>query len=264
MGTLFHMIGFFIKKSFFDGWDNLLGMIIQNLLYLCVVFGVFGCMSIPENLTWLIIVLLALLCGVFAFLQAGTGENNYAYAHYEREGYKGFKRGIATSWHHALLYWGLSVMVALLIFFVMPFYMAYKNLFGLFVTVILFWVVIALVTAMMFFFPLHYTMSGDRPLKTLKKCFIIMLDNIGITLFTMLYAVVQAVLSVLTMGLIPGAGGMQLMASDCIKLLMLKYDYLEAHPEADRKKMPWYDLLYDDRESVGPRSFKGMIFPWKD
>jgi len=46
--------------------------------------------------------------------------------------------------------------------------------------------------------------------------------------------------------------------------MMYKYDYLEAEADADRKHIPWDELLYEERESVGNRSLKNMIFPWKD
>jgi hypothetical protein len=57
---------------------------------------------------------------------------------------------------------------------------------------------------------------------------------------------------------------MLLASSDAIKLMMYKYDYLEAEADADRKHIPWDELLYEERESVGNRSLKNMIFPWKD
>jgi len=49
-----------------------------------------------------------------------------------------------------------------------------------------------------------------------------------------------------------------------LKLRLKKYDYLEENPEANRKQIPWDALLIDERNKVGPRTFKGMIFPWKD
>jgi len=45
---------------------------------------------------------------------------------------------------------------------------------------------------------------------------------------------------------------------------LAKYDWMEANPEANHKKVPWAVLLAEDMERVGPRSLKGMIFPWKD
>jgi hypothetical protein len=44
----------------------------------------------------------------------------------------------------------------------------------------------------------------------------------------------------------------------------MKYDYLEENPRADRKHIPWETLLREERERVGKRTLKGMIFPWKE
>lgn len=257
------MIGFYIKKSFFDGWDNLLGLIVQNLLYILVVFGVLGAMSIPEGHTALTLILLVLLVGLFSFLQAGTGNMNYAYSHYEKVGVEGFRKGVASSVRHSLLYWAVLTLLVVILSFVMPFYFSYKTLLGTCIGVLLFWVSLLTFMAIQFYFPLHFTMSGDRPTKTLRKCFIVMVDNLGASFFNLFYVLVQAAISVFTLCLVPGFAGIQLADFDCIKLLMLKYDYLEQNAGADRKHLPWYDLLYSDRESVGPRSLKGMIFPWK-
>ena len=42
------MIGFFIKKAFFDGWDNLIGMVIHNLGFLLVMLALMGGLSLGE------------------------------------------------------------------------------------------------------------------------------------------------------------------------------------------------------------------------
>ena len=83
------------------------------------------------------------------------------------------------------------------------------------------------------------------------------------TLFYLVYSIICLALSIFTIGIIPGLTGMQLASQDAMKLLMYKYDYLEENPDANPKHLPWDDLLYDEREKVGPRSLKSMIFPWK-
>jgi hypothetical protein len=39
---------------------------------------------------------------------------------------------------------------------------------------------------------------------------------------------------------------------------------LEENPDANRRKIPWDALLIDEKDRVGSRSIRGMIFPWKD
>ena len=44
--------------------------------------------------------------------------------------------------------------------------------------------------------------------------------------------------------------------------------YLEEHPELttkkERKNIPWEELIYEDRETLGPRKLRSFLFPWKD
>ena len=64
--------------------------------------------------------------------------------------------------------------------------------------------------------------------------------------------------------IIPGVSGISLSQQVAMKLLMFKYDFLEEHPNTPKKQLPWEELLFDERERVGKRTFKGMIFPWKE
>ena len=258
------MIGFFIKKAFFDGWDNLIGMVIHNLGYLLVLLALMGSMTLSEVNLGLSFITLILSAALFAFFTSGATATTYAYSRYERSGFEGFKRGIRESWRHALLYWALIVLDISLIIFVIPFYISYSNIFGTILSVVLFWVFAGLSLALMYFFPLSYAMRGDRPLKTLKKSFIIVLDNLWFSLFLAIYLMINLVLSIFLAGLAPGFTGMMLACSDATKLLMLKYDYIEENPEADKRHIPWDELLYEERECVGHRSLRNMIFPWKD
>jgi hypothetical protein len=71
-------------------------------------------------------------------------------------------------------------------------------------------------------------------------------------------------LSVLLVFLLPGPAGILLFLDQGLRLRLLKYDWLEANPEADRRKIPWEALLIDEQEKTGTRSFRSFIFPWKD
>lgn len=254
---------FLIKKAFFDGWDNLIGMVVQNLGYMGILMLALLALSLPEGMGLLSFLLVMGASFLLSCYTAGVDSVAYGYARYERTGWNGFKRGISTSMRHVVLDWVLNCLLSALYLFVMPFYAAYRNFFSLIILVVLFWFSVFLMIARQLYWPLHYIMEGDRPTKTLKKCFIIMFDNMGRTLFMTLYSLVCLAISLFTVGLLPGSAGIELLHQDFTKLIMLKYDYLEQHPGSDRKHLPWVDLLYDDNESIGPRSFKSMIFPWK-
>ena len=64
--------------------------------------------------------------------------------------------------------------------------------------------------------------------------------------------------------MLPGISAVVLWISVGLKLRLYKYDYLEKNPEANRKKIPWDALLVADKDRVGKRTLRGMIFPWKE
>ncbi len=258
------MTGFFIKKAFFDGWDNLIALVLFNLGYMVALFIGLGLSMAVGRVNWLVGYLFLLLVAMgCAVLMGGTAAVTHNFSDYKRGAWSEFRHGIVRNIRHSLLY-GLLLVVALLnAFLIIPFYGSFGTIYGYILSVVMIWVEVVLIIALPYYFPLMNLLPADNAKKTLKKCFIIVGGNLGFTFFLLLYRLVCLALTVFTLGLIPGVAGMQLASQDAMKLLMYKYDYLEENPDADPRRIPWADLLYDEKEKVGPRSLKSMIFPWK-
>lgn len=257
------MKGFFIKKAFFDGWDNLIAMVVLNLIYVAFFLALLGALTLFGSMNVFAYVLLLLIIFLWCLAKGGVAGASYEWSNYKSSTFSAFKEGFVRNIRHSLLYFGLMVVEFLMFIVVLPFYAGMQGVFPLIVSVILFWVELIFLMAIPYYFPLMSRLPGDRPLKTLKKCFIVMADNIGFSVFLLFYNIICLVLTLSTFGLIPGVAGMQLAKQDAVKLIMFKYDYMEENADADRKHIPWDDLLYEEREKVGPRSLKSMIFPWK-
>lgn len=258
------MIGFLIKKSFFDGWDNLLTLVLLNLGYL-VAFGLVLLASTVSEISlvlWLAIVILALF--YISIYNLGVNAQTYAYSRYKREGFKYFFKAIKERFTHALLYFVFVIALAVCIAYVIPFYFKMESLLGYFLGMILFWAIFAFLLAMQYYFPLCFYCEADSPLTTLRKSFGLVADNLGTTFFLLLKTLIDLAITILTATLIPGFGGISLARMDTVKLLMKKYEFYSKNPGSTKKDLNWEDLLYEERELVGPRSLKGMIFPWKD
>ena len=258
------MVSFFIKKAFFDGWDNLLGLFVFNLVYVAVIVGGMAAFSMLGENSALFLLLLLLLILLVAILMGGTAGVTLNYSNYKRDSWTAFRDAVGRNIRHSLVYFVISAVFVFNIMFTIPFYLSTGSV-GLFVCVILLWLEILIFLCLPYYFPLMNLLPADRPLKTAKKCFIIAVDNMGFTIFFAIYNLICTGLTLFTLGLIPGVTGMQLAAQDAMKLRMFKYDWLEeTQPEGkERKNVPWADLLYDEKEKVGPRSLKSMIFPWK-
>jgi hypothetical protein len=257
------MTGFFIKKAFFDGWDNLISLVALNLGYLLVLLAAYGALEVLAISAPLGIILLIVTSLLNSLYTAMVSVHTKGFAWYTRPGFSGFKSGFSTIWRHALLHFGINTLLLTVAIFIIPFYLSYSSLFAFAVAVVMFWIALAFMLAMMYFFPLAAQLPEDKPLKTLKKALMIVGDNIWFSLFLGIYSLITFALSIVFATIMPGVGGIELSHQVAMKLLMYKYDHLEAHPE-DRKNVPWEELLFDEREKVGTRTFRGMIFPWKE
>ncbi|MBR4011819.1 MAG: hypothetical protein IKI98_03255, partial [Spirochaetaceae bacterium] len=86
------------------------------------------------------------------------------------------------------------------------------------------------------------------------------------SIFIFIYNLILAVLSCVVF-VLPGFSGICLSLNNALRLRLYKYDWLEEHPDIPlkeaRKQIPWGELIAEDYETLGPRSFKSFIFPWK-
>lgn len=257
------MIGFFIKKSFFDSWDNLISLILLNLGFVAMLSAAYGIL-----LSYQVSILLGILLSVtgielFSVFVGSVSHFTKDFVFYQRPGFKDFGASIKKMWKPSLLLGGILFFLILLIGFVIPFYAGFGTIVGALVVAMLSWFAFFVLIASFYYFPLVAQLDNSGK-KALKKCFILVFDNIGFSIFLFFYTLFNSVLSVVTAFLLPGFSSVLMTHQVALKLLMFKYDYLEENPEEDRKKIPWSALFIDEREKVGHRSLKGMIFPWKE
>ncbi len=257
------MIGFFIKKSFFDGWDNFLQLVLQNLVYTSLLIGAVALLYLLGTSQAVFYLLITLSFLVYSLLRGGTAEVCKNYSCYISETWKPFLKGIKRNFGHSLFFFLVLMILFFMVAFTIPFYSSFDSVMGLILSVVLFWVLLFFLFALPYYFPLMTHFPGDKSLKTFKKCLIVSFDNPGITLFLLIHILIDAAFSVVTAGLVPGLSGIMLSESDCMKLLMKKYDWLDENPDKNRKDINWDELLDEEKETIGPRSLKGMIFPWK-
>jgi uncharacterized membrane protein YesL len=255
------MIGFLIKKTFYDLWDNLFKIALINLGFLALALA--GIIAVPllsaAPLPALGLMALCLFCGCVYLSAAALCLK--ALSDYGSFGFADFFRNLAASWPAGLLLGVFWFLGFLLIGLAIPFYFSLGSFAGLLLGCFLFWTMLAAALALQFYLPIRARLDA-KPGKILKKCFLILFDN---TLFCILAGALSLGILALSLPLfmlLPGPGGLLLFLDEALRLRLLKYDWLEAHP--GRGKIPWDILLEDEREKTGSRSIKGLIFPWKD
>ena len=258
------MFGFTIKKAFFDLWDNFLTVMLINLGFLIVLTVPFLLAPAASNVNVVLgLVTLAVGIGVAFLYLGGASEIAATIVDFKTPEWRQFWPAVKKNAPASVIIAGITVVHALLLSVAMPVYWQMANLFSLFALAMIFWMSVLWWLAAQYYFPVRTRLDSAIP-KVLKKSLILFFDNAGFTLVLGIATLITAAISMFTAFLIPGIGGILIFHQVGARLRLKKYDYLEENPEEDRKGIPWDALLYDDRERVGKRTLRGMIFPWKE
>jgi hypothetical protein len=178
--------------------------------------------------------------------------------------FKDFLKAFKTAWPAGLVMALFVFLLFLVATVIIPFYLSMENpIFGLVFSAIIFWTTIFAILSFQFYFAVVARL-GPNLFKAIKKSMLISMDNTGLALFLIINNFIALLISVVFAFMFPGPIGILLYIDEALRLRLLKYDWLEANPGANRRKIPWDAILIEERERVGIRTFKNFIFPWKD
>ena len=293
------MFPFLIKKAFFDMWDNLFRIFALNLGYVLIISGTGFLLSAVPQAQLAYFAVLVLGSAALSVFTMGTAAIASDLADYKTPEWRIFLDAIRARWLPAVLLVIINAAVFLfLLVIAVPVYT--QSTIGLVALGLLGWAAVFWLLSLQSFFPL-ITRMGDPFGKTLRKCFTVLFDNTGYTvglfialnvsapyllgLFLLLF--LGAPTRLLAFGspmlLLPGPASAVLLLTVAFKLRMYKYDFLEKRQQDSanqagedegqaeqaggrrrRVRIPWDALLAEDREQVGVRTLRGMIFPWKE
>lgn len=259
------MIGFFFKKAFFDGWDHLFALFLLNLGFCgIIVLGLAVGPLIKSAVFFNVFISFLIFFIGFWFSVSSFALNRDA--DYGSFGFKELPGIMKAALLPGLEYGLVMNFVYYAVTVGLPFYFSVGKFISYLAAGILIWVSLFALVAMQWFLPVQARMGGGFR-KAFKKSFLLFADNPGFSFSLALYNLVSLALSLFLALLMPGFAGVALASDDALRLRMYKYDWLEQHPGLDaraRKDIPWDELLAEDRELVGKRTLKGMIFPWKE
>jgi hypothetical protein len=149
----------------------------------------------------------------------------------------------------ALLLSLFTVLQLVLIVFVLPFYLSLDNLGGIIGLSLIFWGSLGWQLSSQYYFA-AFLQLGVKPGKALTKSVVFFVDNFFFTIFMGLSTLLMLSLSGFTLLLFPGFCGAVLLHQTALKMRLLKYDYLEEHPDLSNKKaIPWDALLEPQDET---------------
>ena len=261
----YDMIGFLLKKTLYDLWDNMFKIVVLNIgFFLCTAIALLPAFLPRLFSSTMYVVALgvigALVCSIYLAMVSFTVKTISDYGTFTFADFIGnFKNALPS---------GIAMFFVLLLFFfvaiiVIPFYAGMGTLLGLILTALIIWLVIFALLSFQFYYVV-YVRLGQNIIKSFKKCMLISLDNTGLSIFLMIHNILALMLSVVLVFMFPGPAGVILYLDEAVRLRLLKYDWLEANPGADRRKIPWDELLIEERDKTGHRTFRNFIFPWKD
>jgi len=261
------MIGFLLRKTFYDLWDNLIKIVLLNTgMLILTTIPVFlpklagRLFSVPPSAEMVLTAFGILVCAVYL---AAASVVLKSISDYGSFGFGDFFRAFKTAWPAGIVMGFFAIFLFFIITFVIPFYLAIDSGIGLILAAIVFWMSIFAVLSFQYFFTV-YVRLGATIKKAFRKCMIVSLDNSGLSVFLFLHNIAALILSVVFAFMFPGPAGILLFLDEALRLRLLKYDWLEANPGANRRQIPWDELLIEEREKTGIRTFKNFIFPWKD
>ena len=257
------MIGFLIKKAFFDLWDNMLRVVIVNLGYIVILsLGIYLPFAARAYPVVSFLVFIFFVC-IFNYYTGAASFFARDIADFKSPGFADFKLYLKQVWKSSLVLSVITIAQIVLYLVGFPFYMQLGGFLGLIAIAVIFWISVAWTLASQYYYPIRSRMEGKNT-SVIKKSFVLLLDNTMFSIFLGIGALFTLVISFFTALLLPGITGILLWHQTALKLRLYKYDYLEEHPDVSRRKIPWAHLLKEEKEKVGTRTLKGMIFPWKE
>ena len=270
------MLKFFFKKNFCDGWDNLFSIILSNVFTIALGFGAITVMWVASHISLLALFATTILCtGIFMIPVFAQGANARKIADYNSPSFGLFFRSLLVVWKPAFAFGALFSLLFILVTLGIRYYMGMfgsGNMLGLLLAALLFWFMLICLLALQWFLPFYFLQEENNFAKCVKKSFIIFFDNPAFSFAVFLYNIVLFVLSTMLFFFLPGTMGISLSLTNALRLRLYKYDWLEKMEEAEpgfsqnrdkRADVPWDELLAEDKEMLGPRGLKSLLFPWK-
>lgn len=197
------MIGFFLKKNFFDGWDNFLTLALFNIAVILIVFLFFGLAYLLSSVPVLSLLSLFVCIILMGALLLAVSHLMSRIADYKSFSFKEIGGEIKRTWWHGVLFAVIETFCWVVAGVAVPYYFSFHNFLGLFLGVSVVWIFAVIQLSLLWFFPIRSRLESNFR-KCLKKCFIIFFDNTGFTFFMLLYSIVLVILTPLLAFLVPG------------------------------------------------------------
>lgn len=241
-----------LKKSFFDGWDHILILFLTNIVFAAAIL-----LILYTDSFFLVPVILLF----FSFHLLGMSGAAYNMTGDVGKWYEGYVKAIRKAGHFFVFYFVL-LLVFLMLGYAAPLYLSTGDFFLYTIGFFLLFAGLVILIALMYYYPLCMMLENDKPFTILKKCFIVLFDNFGFSIYCLMKNICDMAVSVLTMFLMPGIVGVTITQTNALRFIMLRYDWME------EKKVGKHNVSADMYlapvfEQYRERNLRTLFFPWK-
>ena len=258
------MLRFLLKKSFFDIWDNFIPLFISNIATAAVILGLYILLQVTGEVSiGVLAVILAIFLAILTVMLFALNGMAHQWSDWKSDCMHGLCLSIKNNPGHMLFFYVITCTIGFCVLFMFPFYMQSNSYMGILMAVVLFWIFLVVVPAMIYYIPLALYMPDDGAFLTFKKCLALVLNNKAVTLFVFLRTVLDVIITLGTCLLVPGITGICVIHQDTVRLLLMKHDYMRKHL-CKGEDVDWRAVLEKEEATLGPRSIRTIIFPWKD
>ncbi|MEE1166585.1 MAG: hypothetical protein UHP28_05445 [Treponema sp.] len=279
------MLSYFFRKNFSDGWDNVQLFFAPNIILdLCMIVcgflitlgvnisGSYRDLSLAILISFIFVVMLAFsIHSIMSLAWAQTARHICESEPVSlKEYFDNLKSCIKDGIKFGMFNFFASVATFTGFWFYFDNFFRTRDVTGLFAGCIFMWIAVCIFMAAAWYPSLRaYMRNGFW--KSMKKCFIVLFDNLAVNIVLLFYSLILFTLSIILLGCAPGMCGLEMARVNAMRLFMKKYDYLEELdknnvPSYDpsRRVIPWNKILEEDYDMLGDRNFKSFLKPWKD
>lgn len=253
------MVKFFLKKSFYDGWDNLLPLAGFNTSFLVLVaLGIWLPATVESTMVRVTGLVFLLFAGSVWWSITARAMTTVAASGAFRvaELRAAFSDGLVPG-----LQFGAMISIAVLLASVVfPFYSSQGNFAGLFATSLAFWLFLCFFLALQYFLPWRAAHGGTFR-SAIRGSLMLFMDAPLFSLMLAIDGMFCIAVSPLVAFLLPGPAAAVLVSCEAVRLRGYKFRWL-TESGSTLKCVPWGELLAGDIEALGSRTLKQLFFPW--
>lgn len=261
------MISFFLRKNFYDGWDNLFDLLAPNLLINSLFLFMFYLAYLTRESLAVWILLAVLFVFVYSLFSLALARSMHSSLKGEIRAapfalFRTVLKNLLPSLKDAFIFASLtSVLFCFAVSAYLLFFRLHSSVLSLSAGFCYLWL-FALLALTLGYYPSLSASLEVSPIRRLRFALLIVLDNPLPCFFLVFYSLSLIALSVFFLGTVPGLSGLSMAKENAVRLFLKKYDFISKNTDG-KNGFSWKKVLKAEKEALSMRGIKDFLFPWK-